>query len=236
MEHLDDIVFDARGLVPVVTQEAEGGAVLMLAWANREAIERTLQSREAHYWSRSREALWRKGATSGHTQRVVELRLDCDGDAVLYRVEQVGPACHTGKHSCFHRPLGEAAAPGAAPEGGHRPGPEAGAGDLAGALALLQSVVDDRLSRLPEGSYVSRLHASGLGQVGQKVIEEAGETVVAALQGEDAELPQEAADLLFHLTVLLRERGVGLEAVAGVLLARHRERTAGRAAGTDDAP
>lgn len=182
--------------------------MLMLAWADREALRATLDTGEAHYHSRSRDELWRKGATSGHVQRVAEVRLDCDGDAVLYRVHQTGPACHTGARSCFHRPLA----------GGEAP-------SLGEALGLLERVVDDRLRTLPEGSYVARLHERGPGYVAQKVVEEAGETVVAALQGEDEALPGEAADLLFHLAVLLRERGASLADVAAVLVDRHQGRS-----------
>jgi phosphoribosyl-AMP cyclohydrolase / phosphoribosyl-ATP pyrophosphohydrolase len=210
------VAWDASGLVPVVTQDASSGDVLTVAYANALALERTLETGEAHYWSRSRAELWRKGATSGNVQRVREVRLDCDGDALLYRVDPAGPACHTGQRSCFFR------APGSeAPVPSQGPADSVGIG---GVMGLLQRVVDDRLATLPEGSYVARLHQRGIGYVAQKVVEEAGETVVAALQERDEELLGEAADLLFHLTVLLRERGHGLDAVAAVLAARHRER------------
>ncbi len=207
---VDDVVFPASGLVPVVAQEAASGEVLMLAWADREALLATLASGEAHYHSRSRDELWRKGASSGHVQRVVEVRLDCDGDALLYQVEQTGPACHTGARSCFHRPLARAED-----------------GVPAEALGLLQRVVDQRLRELPDGSYVARMHAKGLGYVAQKVVEEAGETIVAALEDRPDQLRDEAADLLFHLTVLLRERDLSLADVGRTLLARHREREDG---------
>jgi len=193
--------------VPVVVQDVMSGQVLMLAWANEEALRATLESRQAHYWSRSRQELWRKGATSGNTQHVHAVSLDCDGDALLYQVEQTGPACHTGETSCFHRPL------------------QQGASDFPSrsqqAVRLLDRVVADRLRTLPEGSYVTELHRRGSGYVAQKVIEEAGETVVAALQSQSAELDQEAADLLFHLTVLLHEAGSSLDGPARVLLERH---------------
>jgi phosphoribosyl-ATP pyrophosphohydrolase/phosphoribosyl-AMP cyclohydrolase len=204
---LDDVAFGSGGLVPVVAQDAASGEVLMLAWADREALEATLATGQAHYHSRSRDELWRKGATSGHVQNVVEVRLDCDGDAVLYQVDQTGPACHTGARSCFHRPI--------APSDGGVP---------AEAFGLLQRVVDDRLRGLPEGSYVARMHERGIGYVAQKVVEEAGETIVAALEDRPDELRGEAADLLFHLTVLLRERGLSLADVGATLIERHRER------------
>jgi phosphoribosyl-AMP cyclohydrolase / phosphoribosyl-ATP pyrophosphohydrolase len=208
------IHWPASGLLPVVAQDATSGDVLMLAYADREALERTLAVGEAHYFSRSRGELWHKGATSGHTQQVREVRYDCDGDALLYRVASAGPACHTGERSCFFRELGRDA-----------PVPVEGRADIAGigaVMGLLQRVVDERLRTLPEGSYVAKLHRRGVGYVGQKVIEEAGETVVAALEHDDEALVAEAADLLFHLTVLLRERGHNLDAVARVLAGRHR--------------
>lgn len=205
---MDTLTFDERGLVPVIAQDADSGEVLMLAYANREAVAATVQSGQAHYYSRSRQALWRKGESSGHRQDVVEVRYDCDGDALLYRVRQTGPACHTGARSCFYRTL----------EGTH-------GASLGEVLALLERVVDQRLSELPPGSYVTRLHQEGLGRVAQKVVEEAGESVVAALERKPERLVAEAADLLFHLTLLLRESGVTLQQVAGELLRRHEQRS-----------
>ncbi len=229
--------FDDEGLLPVIAQDAASGEVLMLAYADAEAIEATLATRQAHYHSRSRGALWRKGATSGHVQRVVEVRYDCDEDAVLYRVQQAGPACHTGNRSCFYRSLettgaasmGDVPAVSDAALAAASDAAAAGADDaeegvaLGDALALLQSVVAERLRDLPEGSYVRRMHERGVGYVAQKVVEEAGESVVAALEHKNEELVAEAADLLFHLTVLLNERGVKLDDVGGELVKRHRD-------------
>jgi phosphoribosyl-AMP cyclohydrolase / phosphoribosyl-ATP pyrophosphohydrolase len=210
------VAWDPAGLVPVVTQDASSGDVLTVAYANALALARTLETGEAHYWSRSRAELWRKGATSGNVQRVREVRIDCDGDALLYRVDPLGPACHTGERSCFFRaPGGEARLPSEGP---------VDAVGIGAIMGMLQRTVDERLTTLPEGSYVAKLHARGIGYVAQKVVEEAGETVVAALQQHDEELLGEAADLLFHLTVLLRERGLDLDAVARVLASRHRAR------------
>lgn len=201
-----EIRFDAQGLVPVVTQDAATGQVLMLAWADREAVDATLETGQAHYHSRSRGTLWRKGATSGNTQRVLGVRLDCDGDALLYQVEQTGPACHTGEVSCFHNVLADA-------------------GDLdttSRATRLLDSVIAQRMRDRPEGSYVTELLERGEGYAAQKVVEEAGETVVAALQNQLGDLAGEAADLLFHLTVLLHLKGLSLRDPARVLLERNR--------------
>lgn len=205
--------FDERGLVPVVAQDAEDGAVLMMAYANREAVERTLATGEAHYYSRSREELWHKGETSGNTQRVLEVRLDCDGDALLYLVEPRGPACHTGERTCFFATLaGEGV--GISLEGTGEP---VGLGAM---LERLSGTIAARHRQMPEGSYTASLIARGPGYVAQKVGEEAVEVVVAALRGE--RVAEEAADLLYHLLVLLEERGVGTEEVARVLRDRHR--------------
>lgn len=195
--------FDGRGLIPVIAQDARSGEVLMLAWANQEALTRTLETREGTYYSRSRGELWVKGATSGHIQRVVSVALDCDGDAVLYRVEQTGPACHTGERSCFHTPLLE--------------GEEEG---LDGVLGRVYATITERLRTLPEGSYVARLHAGGLDRVLKKISEESGEVLLAAKNGDKAELATEAADLLFHTLFALAEVGVTPGDVARVLAAR----------------
>lgn len=206
-------VFGPDGLLPVITQDSLNGQVLMLAWADQQALDATLESGQAHYHSRSRGELWRKGATSGNTQRVVAVRLDCDGDALLYLVQQSGPACHTGERSCFFNHLLE--------------GQEEYLSDQVQAVQLLDRVVADRLRELPDGSYVTSLRQRGVGYVAQKVVEEAGEAVVAALQGNQAELQAEAADLLFHLTVLLHEQGGSLAGPARVLLERHRDSSTG---------
>jgi phosphoribosyl-ATP pyrophosphohydrolase/phosphoribosyl-AMP cyclohydrolase len=205
----EEIRFDERGLVPVIAQDATTGAVLTLAYANREALDRTLASGEAHYYSRSRGELWSKGATSGNTQRVVEVRLDCDGDALLYRVEPRGPACHTGEETCFFTTV----------EGG---GIEAGAGErrLGVMVDKLAATISARHREMPEGSYTARLLGEGRERLAQKVGEEAVEVVVAALA--DERLAEEAADLVYHLLVLLEERGVGTDEVARVLRDRHR--------------
>lgn len=202
---LSAVKFDERGLVPVVAQDARTGAVLMLAWANREALERSLATRQGTYFSRSRGELWVKGQSSGHTQRLHSVALDCDGDAVLYRVEQVGPACHTGEYSCFHRPLLEEDEPTEA---------------LDAVLERVYATIQDRLSSLPEGSYVARLHAGGLDRVLKKVAEESGEVLLAAKNRDQAELATEVADLLFHTLFAMAEVGVRPAEVAAVLAGR----------------
>ena len=207
----EKVKFDQNGLVPVIAQEASTGDVLTLAYANREAVEKTLSSGEAHYYSRSRAELWRKGATSGNTQRVVEVRLDCDGDALLYRVEPRGPACHTGEESCFFTTLaGEGVGVTAADE------QEVRFGDMAERLA---GTIAQRHREMPDGSYTVSLIQGGKERLAQKVGEEAVEVVVAALS--DYRLAEESADLVYHLLVLLEERGVGTKDVARVLHDRH---------------
>lgn len=203
-----DVAWGADGLVPVVAQDATSGDVLTVAYANELALARTLATGEAHFWSRSRAELWRKGATSGNVQRVRDVLLDCDGDALVYRVDPAGPACHTGARTCFYRRLS----------------PDGAAAGIGASMGLLQRVVDQRWAERPEGSYVAKLADRGVGYVAQKVVEEAGETIVAALERKDDEMLGEAADLLFHLTVLLRARGLDLDQVAAVLEGRHRAR------------
>jgi phosphoribosyl-ATP pyrophosphohydrolase/phosphoribosyl-AMP cyclohydrolase len=203
--------FGADGLVPVVAQERRSGDVLMLAYADRDALARTLTTGEAHYFSRSRQAPWRKGESSGHIQRVVEVRLDCDGDAVLYRVDQTGPACHTGERTCFSSVLdesGPAARPGADP-GGHL-------------LTRLAATIAQRAEDRPDGSYTVKLLDRGVAKIAQKMGEEAVETVVAATAEDDGRLAAESADLLYHLLVLLQSRGVPLERVWGELERREK--------------
>jgi phosphoribosyl-AMP cyclohydrolase / phosphoribosyl-ATP pyrophosphohydrolase len=212
---LSAVRFGADGLVPVVTQESRSGDVLMVAFANRDALDRTLSTGLAHYFSRSRGALWQKGETSGHVQRVTEVRLDCDGDAVLYRVEQTGPACHTGTRTCFSTVMGgEAREPGSPADSTEDPG-----GHL---LSRLAKTIAQRATGRPPGSYTADLLAGGVGKVSQKVGEEAVEVVVAANSEDDGRLASEAADLLYHLLVLLQARGVPLDAVLRELESRAR--------------
>jgi phosphoribosyl-ATP pyrophosphohydrolase/phosphoribosyl-AMP cyclohydrolase len=200
----DAIAFDERGLVPCVIQDWRSGEVLTLAYMNREALERTRATGELHLWSRSRGELWHKGATSGNTQAVRALRLDCDGDAVLALVEPAGPACHTGERTCFHRGELEPAAPHEVLPGLERT-IAARAADGAAASA----------------SYTARL----LGDppfIGEKVQEEAEEVARAAREESDERVSEEAADVLYHLSVLLRSRGLALADAEEVLRARRR--------------
>ena len=186
----------AGELLPVVVTDADDGTLLMLAWGDAEAVAATEATGEAHFHSRSRDELWRKGATSGHVLDVVELAVDCDADALAYRVRPRGPACHTGARSCF--------------DGADRFD-----------LAALERIVDARRSAAPEGSYTARLLAAGPRRPAEKVVEEAGEVSAAALVGSDEEVVAEAADVAYHLLVLLASRGLRLDAVEAELARRH---------------
>lgn len=207
---LEQVKFGPDGLVPVVAQDVRNGDVLMLAYANLEALQRTLATGEAHYFSRSRQALWKKGETSGHLQAVSEIRLDCDGDTVLYRVAQTGPACHTGSRTCFSTVAG--------PDGSAVPGADPGAH----LLTRLATLVHQRAVERPAGSYTVTLLDKGVAKISQKVGEEGVEVVVAANAESGERLASEAADLLYHLVVLLEARGVALDAVLGELEQRGR--------------
>lgn len=218
-----DLNWGETGLLPVVVQDAASGEVLMLAYADREALERTRRDGRAWFYSRSRRAYWLKGETSGNFLDVGEVRYDCDADALLYRVKPAGPACHTGERSCFYREIrdGGAGEPGAAGDPGTAgdPGAAVTAPDI---LRELYALVLDRMRNRPEGSYVARLLAEGRDCILQKVGEEAVEVVLAGKNADDGRLVSELADLLFHLTVLLGERGVAWDGVWRELASRRR--------------
>ena len=187
-----------EGLLPAIVQHAVTGAVLMLAYMNREAYAETLACGEAVFFSRSRGRLWRKGETSGNVLKVVEITADCDADTLLVRAQPAGPTCHLGTTSCF------------------------GARPVATLLDELEGVIDARLAERPEDSYVARLAAAGPARAAQKLGEEGVETALAAVTRDDEGLAEESADLLFHLLVLLRIRGLSLENVLAKLAARRR--------------
>jgi phosphoribosyl-AMP cyclohydrolase / phosphoribosyl-ATP pyrophosphohydrolase len=202
-----EIAFDESGFVPCVTQDWSTGEVLTLAYMNREALDRTLESGEVHFWSRSRGELWRKGETSGNVQRLRSLRYDCDADALLALVEPAGPACHTGERTCFYRTLeGEAVAP-------HE------------ALPALGRTLAERRDDLPEGSYSAELFRAGPERIGAKVEEEAEETARAGREESDQRLREESADLLYHLGALLYARRLTYADALEELTARMEKRT-----------
>ena len=214
--------FGPDGLVPVVTQDAATGAVLMQAYANREALEHTLATRQGTYYSRSRGELWVKGLTSGNVQRVLSVSLDCDGDSLLYRVQQSGPACHTGARSCFYTPLLEEEASDFMPVSDTVPASDImpvsdAAPTLDTVLERVYGTIRERLETLPANSYVARLHAGGLDRILKKIVEESGEVLLAAKNRDREELSTEVADLLFHTLFAMAEVGVTPAEVAAVL-------------------
>jgi phosphoribosyl-ATP pyrophosphohydrolase/phosphoribosyl-AMP cyclohydrolase len=198
----DQVSYDERGLVPCVVQDWSTGEVLTLAYMNAEALARTRATGELHLYSRSRDALWHKGETSGNTQKVRALRLDCDGDTLLALVEPAGPACHTGERTCFHNGALAPAAP-------------------AEVLAALERTVSERGRERPDGSYTAALLADPA-RLGGKVMEEAEEVSRAAREESDERVDEEAADLIYHLLVLLHSRGRGLADAERVLDERRR--------------
>jgi phosphoribosyl-AMP cyclohydrolase / phosphoribosyl-ATP pyrophosphohydrolase len=196
-----EISFDENGLVPCVVQDARTGEVLTVAYMNREALARTRETGETHFWSRSRQELWHKGETSGNVQKVLRLRYDCDADALVALVDPVGPACHTGERTCFYR------------------------GDMepttAEALPALERTVAERKASPSAGSYTAELLADPP-HIGAKVCEEADEVARAAESESDQRVREEAADVLYHLTVLLASRGLSLADAFEELNARRR--------------
>ena len=208
MTRIDDLQWDNNGLIPAVVQDASTGEVLTLAYMSRESLNRTRDLGETVFYSRSRNALWHKGETSGHYQKVIGLLADCDRDAVVVQVTPVGPACHTGARSCFFEEVE-----------GFAPAKRRGIGLV---LEELERLIRDRKINRPQDSYTTRLFESGLKRIVQKIGEEATETVVAAMSGDRHETIKESADLLYHLLVGLQEMGISLEEIAEELQQRRR--------------
>ena len=193
------------GLLPAVIQDARTGRVLMVGYMNPESLRRTLEGRRVVFYSRSRNALWTKGETSGHYLDVVDVSADCDADAILVLANPIGPTCHKGTETCF----ADARAPDAS---------------RIAFLASLEATIARRIAESPEGSYTARLYSSGIGRIAQKVGEEGVETALAAVTRSDDELLGECADLLYHLLVLLKARNLSFEQVARELASRHASR------------
>ncbi|KMY56264.1 phosphoribosyl-ATP pyrophosphatase [Bacillus sp. FJAT-27231] len=205
---VEEIRFDEKGLVPAVVQDATTYEVLTLAYMNKDSLQRTIDSGETWFFSRSRQELWHKGETSGNTQKVVNIKYDCDQDALVVLVKPQGPACHLGTTSCFENSL---------------------YGEQTGMLPYtilhkLEEVIADREQTRPEGAYTTYLFEKGVDKILKKVGEEAAEVIIAAKNRDKDELQWEAADLLYHLLVLLREQEVELADVLGVLAKRHEEK------------
>jgi phosphoribosyl-ATP pyrophosphohydrolase/phosphoribosyl-AMP cyclohydrolase len=195
--NFDEIRFDERGLIPAIVQNAATREVLTLAYMNRESLQRTIETKQTWFWSRSRNELWHKGATSGNTQEVVSFALDCDRDALIVLVNPAGPACHTGAVACFDveaRPL-----------------------ELGPLLDQLYELIQSRERERPDGSYTTYLFEAGLDKILKKLGEESAETIIAAKNDDDERLTAEVSDLVYHLLVLLVARGVSLSQVAAEL-------------------
>lgn len=211
-----EVRWNEAGLAPAVVQDAVSGRVLMLGWMNDEALTRTTETGRVHFWSRSRQALWRKGETSGNELHLRSLTADCDGDALLVRADPVGPTCHTGAVSCFFEPLVEE----------EHPDPVSPA-ELGSALTALVRIVRERAASRPEGSYTASLLQAGTGRIAQKVGEEGLEVALAAASGSADEVVNESVDLLYHLLVLLEDLGIDPDRVAAEVTRRFPEKAGG---------
>ncbi|OIB03331.1 bifunctional phosphoribosyl-AMP cyclohydrolase/phosphoribosyl-ATP pyrophosphatase [Paenibacillus sp. LC231] len=212
----EHIRWDASGLVPAIVQDAQSKQVLMMAYMNRESLRLTLESGETWFWSRSREELWHKGATSGNVQTVVAMTYDCDGDTLLLQVNPKGPACHTGQTTCFYNEItvqGQKSGPV-----NNRAAAESGRFAV---LAELEEVIAQREVERPEGAYTTYLFDKGVDKILKKVGEEASETIIAAKNKDNAELKLEISDLIYHLLVLLQERKLPLDEIMDELSRRH---------------
>jgi phosphoribosyl-AMP cyclohydrolase / phosphoribosyl-ATP pyrophosphohydrolase len=211
---IEQIKFDERGLVPVVVQDFNTRQVLTLAWMNAESLRRTVETKETWFFSRSRASLWHKGETSGHTQRVTDILVDCDSDALTILVEPNGPACHTGQQTCFHNELKEADLSEEIADRLFDPG---------AVLNELYALIETRKRDRPAGSYTTYLFDQGLDKILKKVGEEASETIIAAKNKDASLLAGEVSDLVYHLLVLMVERGVTLEQVREELTRRRQK-------------
>ena len=207
--NIDDVKFDERGLVPAIVQDAATREVLTLAYMNRESLAKTMETNQTWFWSRSRGELWHKGETSGNTQQVVSLTLDCDRDAIVVLVEPAGPACHTGATSCFET--------------------GANATGIGAVLDQLYEVIQGRERERPAQSYTTYLFEEGIDKILKKLGEESAETIIAAKNDDQARLVSETSDLVYHLLVLLVARGVSLEEIANELRKRRKETVSERA-------
>ncbi|MEF2248134.1 MULTISPECIES: bifunctional phosphoribosyl-AMP cyclohydrolase/phosphoribosyl-ATP diphosphatase HisIE [unclassified Paenibacillus] len=210
---MNEIKWDENGLVPAIVQDAQSKDILMLAYMNEESLHKSVSTGSTWFWSRSRGELWNKGATSGHTQQIVSMSYDCDGDTLLVTVKQKGPACHTGSYSCFTNSIEV--------EGSEGQFEAAEGNDRFAMLGKVESSIAARYAERPEGSYTSYLFDKGLDKILKKVGEEAAEVIIAAKNDDNDELRSEASDLIFHLMVLLRQQNLPLDELMKELSARY---------------
>ncbi|OIJ21026.1 bifunctional phosphoribosyl-AMP cyclohydrolase/phosphoribosyl-ATP pyrophosphatase [Anaerobacillus alkalidiazotrophicus] len=202
-----NVKFDEKGLIPAVVQDATSKEVLTVAYMNEESLAKTIETKETWFYSRSRQELWHKGATSGNIQKVVDIRFDCDQDALVVLVQPAGPACHTGSYSCFSNSLlGKETVT---------------AEDRFAILSILEETIAKREAEMPEGSYTTYLFENGIDKMLKKVGEEAGEVIIAAKNRDADELKWEIADLFFHVLVVMREQKLPLDDVLNTLMQRH---------------
>ncbi len=211
----NQIVFGKDGLLPAIVQDSESGEILMLAYMNHEALTKTLETGKSHFWSRSREALWRKGETSGNEQTVKEIRLDCDGDALLLVVDQKGVACHTGARSCFYRKIKDDTVAAADVQVTFP------SRDRSAILQRVLEVIQDRKRRPKEGSYTCELFSAGQEKILKKVSEEASEVLLASMEDDRPQVIHEVADLFYHVLVLLGFHDIPLTAIYNELESRY---------------
>lgn len=212
---LKEVKFNGDGLVPAVIQDYQTGEVLMVAYMNRESLEKSVETGKTHFWSRSRQKLWLKGETSGHFQNIRSIHVDCDSDTLLFKVEQTGAACHTGNYSCFFREVELSGAQGENPAQ-----PEDGEAPKNRILQELYDIISDRKLHPKEGSYTNYLFEKGIDKILKKVGEESAEVIIAAKNRSSEEVRYETADLIYHLMVLLVDQGLKLDDIYDELKGR----------------
>ncbi|HHW04100.1 MAG TPA: bifunctional phosphoribosyl-AMP cyclohydrolase/phosphoribosyl-ATP diphosphatase HisIE [Thermoanaerobacterales bacterium] len=232
MNGTDNILFDEKGLIPAILQDEKTGEVLMMAYMNSDALKKTLETGRAWFYSRKRKTLWQKGENSGNFQEVKEILYDCDGDALLLKVDPKGPACHTGKRSCFYRSLVAANDAGETSklpdhdtnnnEDNEKEQMEKKENVEFEILEELVSIIDSRFNELPENSYVAKLYKGGRERILKKVGEEAAEVVIASMSEKRGDIIYEAADLIFHLLIALRYDGISLQEIMDELERRRK--------------
>ncbi len=212
---LENLKFNTQGLIPTIVQDANTKEVLMMAWMNKESLEKTLETKNTWFYSRSRQKLWQKGETSGNTQAVKDIKYDCDNDTLLVLAEPKGPACHTGAGTCFHRKLEDGIE-------ATEEITEAKSAVQGSVIEQLYELISERKKDMPEGSYTTTLFKEGIGKIAAKISEESTEVIEAAFEKDKKEIIWEAADLLYHLLVLLAAKDVTLQEVENELAGRRK--------------